>query len=179
MRKFLLILAVLAPLGTASALGVGVYFDYNPVGKLLAPDPLPEWYDLSFIGFDGGLELRFHKNIALVTGVGFQRFSFSGTILGRQFEGNDNYVPVTFGVEFPITEGSVMICPAAGGGITFFPGSENIEGQDFGAWGGGKFYYMVNPNLGVGGGATYNYVATSPKSLGWLHVPVGIKYWFM
>jgi hypothetical protein len=175
----LITVAALAVVTSASAIGVGVYFDYNPLGIVTAPDYVREPYDISFIGFDGGFELKFHEYVAFVTGVGFQRFSWELEYWYYTIEGSDSFVPVTFGVEFPLAAGNIVICPGVGSGITFFQGDGSIIGEDYEIWAGCRFYYMLNPNLGLGTGVTYTNIFTDPDPVSWLHVPVGFKYWFM
>jgi hypothetical protein len=178
MRKLVVTTMVLGLAASASAIGVGMYFDYNPVAKITAPEFGRELFGVSFIGFDVGVVFQTHKYVHVIGGVGYQRFSGEETYGFYEYDYSQGIIPVIFGVEFPLVVGNFVICPGGGSGYTNFTGDLDVD-PAVDAWLRCKFHYMLNPNLGMGFGVTYSNVFTDPDPVSWLRAHAGVKYWFM
>jgi hypothetical protein len=182
MRRLIALGALLAVASPASAIGLGISGHYN-LGIPLAPDGFKDFCATSYVGFQGDIEIAVHPFVNVVAAFGFQSFKSSEF----DFVSNVELIPILFGVEYPAVFGKIAFFP--GGGISYNVLNTNIQGIDdekkAGIWLGGNFYYMFNPKIGIGAGVAYNMIFTEGgKRLGegkmsWLHIPFGIKYWFM
>jgi hypothetical protein len=178
MRKLIVATALLAMVTSASAIGVGISAHYN-LGM-----PLGDWadyYKMSIMGFQGDVEIAVHPFINVVAGFGYQVFKPSAE--GANDDDKFTLIPITFGIEYPAVFGNIAFYPGGGGSFNLMKATVNgVEGDSdnkAGIWFGGNFYYMVNPNLGVGAGAAFHMIFTEGEKTNWIHIPIGIKYWFM
>jgi hypothetical protein len=176
MRKLIVAAALLA-VTSASAIGVGISAHYN-IGM-----PLGDFADevkMSIMGFQGDVEIAVHPFINVVAAFGYQQFKPAEDLVGVD---NTTLIPILFGIEYPAVFGNVAFYP--GGGMSYnmlkteIPGEDSETLKKIGIWFGGNFYYMVNPNLGIGAGAAFHMIFTENTKTNWIHIPFGIKYWFM
>jgi|GEM_PF-783746 len=179
MRK-LIAVAALAAVTSASAIGVGVSGHYN-LGMPLGPEGFKDTYKMSIMGFQGDIEIAVHPFINVVAAFGYQVFKPSAE--GALDDDKFTLIPITFGIEYPAVFGSIAFYPGGGGSFNLMSATVNGADVDIdskaGIWFGGNFYYMVNPNLGVGAGVAFHMIFTEGDKTTWIHIPVGMKYWFM
>ena len=110
---------------------------------------------------------------------GYQQWKPADEIVGVD---KTTFIPICFGIEYPAVFGNIAFYP--GGGMSYnlmkTTGPKYDESDSkIGAWFGGNFYYMFNPRMGCGAGATFNMIFTDVVKTNWIHIPFGIKYWFM
>jgi hypothetical protein len=181
MRK-LIAVAALAAVTSASAIGVGISGHYN-IGMPLGD--FADGYKMSIMGFQGDVEIAVHPFINVVAAFGYQQFKPKDEIVGID---KSTIIPICFGIEYPAVFGSIAFYP--GGGMSYNmmkTTGPNVDMSDnkIGIWFGGNFYYMINARMGFGAGAVFHYILTKDDEVEgstntmWLHIPVGIKYWFM
>jgi hypothetical protein len=183
MRK-LIAVAALAAVTSASAIGVGMSGHYN-IGMPLGD--FADGYDMSIMGFQADVEIAVHPFINVVAAFGYQVFKPSAE--GALDDDKFTLIPITFGIEYPAVFGSIAFYPGGGMSYNMYKatvlGVEGDSESKIGIWFGGNFYYMVNANLGIGAGAQFHYILTKDDEIEgstntmWLHIPIGIKYWFM
>jgi hypothetical protein len=179
MRKLIVATALLAMATSASAIGVGISGHYN-IGMPLGPEGFKDNYKMSIMGFQGDVEIAVHPFINVVAAFGYQVFKPD-----VEDPGDDKMtvIPITFGIEYPAVFGSIAFYPGGGGSFNMMKATvAGVEGESdnkAGIWFGGNFYYMVNPNLGIGAGVAFHMIFTEDEKTTWIHIPIGIKYWFM
>jgi len=177
MRK-LIAVAALAAVTSASAIGVGISAHYNlgmPMGTL------GDGVKMSIMGFQGDVEIAVHPFINVVAAFGYQVFN-PKEVAGVTLDGKYTIIPINFGIEYPAVFGNVAFYP--GGGMSYNMLKSDIGLADtseskIGIWFGGNFYYMINPKMGIGAGVAYNMIFTDVEKTSWIHIPFGLKYWFM
>ena len=181
MRKLIVATALLA-VTSASAIGVGISGHYN-IGMPLGD--FADGYKMSIMGFQGDVEIAVHPFINVVAAFGYQVFKPSAE--GAPDDWKSTIIPITFGIEYPAVFGNIAFYPGGGASYNLMKTTALTEVSEnkLGFWFGANFYYMVNPNLGVGAGAQFHYILTKDDAVEgstntiWLHIPLGIKYWFM
>ena len=175
MRK-LIAVAALAAVTSASGIGVGLSVHYN-LGMPLGDDA--DLYKMSILGFQGDIEIAVHPFINVVAAFGYQQFKPKDDVVGTD---KHTLIPILFGIEYPAVFGNIAFYP--GGGMSYNMIKTTGPNLDFsdnkiGIWFGGNFYYMFTPEMGFGAGVAYNMIFTADSSTSWIHIPFGIKYWFM
>ena len=176
MRKLIAVAALVA-VTSASGIGVGLSVHYN-LGM-----PMGDFGDvvkMSVMGFQADFEIAVHPFINVVTAFGYQQFKPADDVIGID---KVTLIPILFGIEYPAAFGNIAFYP--GGGMSYnmmkttYPGEGSTSVKKMGIWFGGNFYYMFNPKMGFGAGVAYNMIFTEDSSTSWIHIPFGIKYWFM
>jgi hypothetical protein len=180
MRKLIVATALLAMVTSASAIGVGISAHYN-IGMPLGPDSFKDNTKMSIMGFQGDVEIAVHPFINVVAAFGYQVWKPKEDV-GIPTDANMTLIPINFGIEYPAVFGNIAFYPGGGMSYNMIKYSEEIPEEDvnkIGIWFGGNFYYMVNPKLGVGAGVAFNMIFTEDEKTTWIHIPIGMKYWFM
>ncbi|UCE26739.1 MAG: hypothetical protein JSW52_10395 [Candidatus Coatesbacteria bacterium] len=176
MGKLITVAALLAVVSSASALGVGISVHYNvgiPIGDFA------DVHKVSVIGTLVDVEFRLHPFINVVAAFGYQQFKPKDEVVGID---KTTVIPIQFGVEYPAEFRKFAFYP--GGGMSYNlmkttgPNYEESENK-IGAWFGGNFYYCITSEIYFGPSFHYHIIFTEPVRTGWLHIDVGIKYWFM
>ena len=177
MRK-LIAVAALAAVTSASGIGVGISAHYN-IGMPLGPEGFKDTYKMSIMGFQGDVEIAVHPFINVVAAFGYQQFKPKEDVVGTD---KFTLIPILFGIEYPAEFGNIAFYP--GGGMSYNMMKEtgpnvDISDNKIGIWFGANFYYMFTPEMGFGAGVAYNMIFTDISKTSWIHIPFGIKYWFM